>query len=354
MKALVFHPILQSALPIPLTQAIRCLKKAFRFLRENSTRKGKKWCSPDILGYCFVSALSSGTASVRAQSLSQLRSRARQIEEQISQIRELTFKRSVEVDLQSASDFQVYAERQIDQQYSAMDWEYYDRVVRKLGLYRGEIIVDRSLVLEFLQVSALAYYDPEKDKFFILKQNLPGAMLDGVLAHELCHGLQDQHFDLDQFLRAQINTLNSDEILARRAVGEGDATYVETIWILQNRLGRMPGQRLLESVIGDQMGLDVQTLREGIKQIALLQGGSRQVLETIESLPGFMILQQAAAYVFGLNFVYQNSKTGMGARQSFVRKSPCFNRANSVSSEMVVRRNTGPADLATVPGRSHI
>ena len=78
--------------------------------------------------------------SVSAQSLSQLRFRARQIEEQISQIRELTFKRSVEVDLQSASDFQVYAERQIDQQYSAMDWKYYDRVVRKLGLYRGEII----------------------------------------------------------------------------------------------------------------------------------------------------------------------------------------------------------------------
>ena len=248
--------------------------------------------------------------SVSAQSLSQLRFRARQIEEQISQIRELTFKRSVEVDLQSASDFQVYAERQIDQQYSAMDWKYYDRVVRKLGLYRGEIILDRSLVLEFLQASAVAYYDPEKDRFFILKQNLPEAVLDGVLAHELCHGLQDQHFDLDQFLRAQINTLNSDEILARRAVGEGEATYIQTIWTLKNLIGQMPEQELLQRVIDTQMQLDIQTLREEMKKVALLQDDSQAVIETIDTLPGFMILQQAAAYVFGLNFVHHIQKQG--------------------------------------------
>ena len=134
--------------------------------------------------------------------------------------------------------------------------------------------------------------------------------MDGVLAHELCHGLQDQHFDLDQFLRAQINTLNSDEILARRAVGEGEATYIQTIWTLKNLIGQMPEQELLQRVIDTQMQLDIQTLREEMKKVALLQDDSQAVIETIDTLPGFMILQQAAAYVFGLNFVHHIQKQG--------------------------------------------
>ncbi len=207
--------------------------------------------------------------------------------------------------MQSPSEFQAYAERQIDLQYSAMDWEYYDLVIRKLGLYSGEFILDRSLVLTFLQSGTLAYYDPDVDRFYILKQNLPENVLDAVLAHELCHGLQDQHFDLNRYLPAQVDSLNSDEQLARQAVGEGEATYIETIWSLNNRNGRMPGRGLLQSMIGSQMHFDVDSLRDGMKQVARLQGSSPRELQTIDKLPDFMILQQAIVYIFGMNFAYQ-------------------------------------------------
>ena len=242
---------------------------------------------------------------VGAQSLAKLRRRARQIEGEISQIRELEFKWSIDVAVQSPSEFQAYAERQIDLQYSAMDWEYYDLVIRKLGLYSGEFILDRSLVLTFLQSGTLAYYDPDVDRFYILKQNLPENVLDAVLAHELCHGLQDQHFDLNRYLPAQVDSLNSDEQLARQAVGEGEATYIETIWSLNNRNGRMPGRGLLQSMIGSQMHFDVDSLRDGMKQVARLQGSSPRELQTIDKLPDFMILQQAIVYIFGMNFAYQ-------------------------------------------------
>ena len=252
---------------------------------------------------CFVVVLSEVPAG--AQSLAQLRRRARQIEGEISQIRGLQFKWSIDVAVQSPSEFQAYAERQIDLQYSTMDWEYYDQVIRKLGLYSGAFILDRSLVLTFLQAGALAYYDPDVDRFYILKQNLPENVLDAVLAHELCHGLQDQHFDLNRYLPAQVDSLNSDEQLARQAVGEGEATYIETIWALNNRNGRMPGRGLLQSMIGSQMRFDVQSLRDGMKQVARLQGGSPRELQTIDKLPDFMILQQAIVYIFGMNFVHQ-------------------------------------------------
>src|SRR5262249_8385577 len=46
-----------------------------------------------------------------------------------------------------------------------------------------------------------------------------------VLSHELTHALVDQHFDLDAFLD-EGSTTDEDRALARRAVAEGDASYV--------------------------------------------------------------------------------------------------------------------------------
>ncbi len=172
---------------------------------------------------CLAVLLSEVAAE--AQSLAQLRRRARQIEGEISQIRGLQFKWSIDVAVQSPSDFQAYAERQIDLQYSALDWEYYDLVIRKLGLYNGAFILDRSLVLTFLQAGALAYYDPDADRFYILKQNLPENVLDAVLAHELCHGLQDQHFDLNRYLPAQSRFFKFRRT-ARAAGGRGGRGHV--------------------------------------------------------------------------------------------------------------------------------
>ena len=257
---------------------------------------------------CFVVVLSDVPAG--AQNLAQLRRRAGQIEDEISQIRELPFKGSIHVAIQSPSEFQAYAEQQMDQQLSAMEWAYYDPVIRKLGLYNGEPVLDRSLVLSFLQAGALAYYDPDADKFHILKQNLPAELLDVVLAHELCHGLQDQHYDLNEYLPAQSDALNADEVLARQAVVEGEATYVETIWYLKNQSGRMPGRGLLQSMIRREMQIDVEANREEMKLVARLQGSSPRELQTIDKLPDFMILQQAIVYIFGMDFVHQIQEYG--------------------------------------------
>ena len=248
--------------------------------------------------------------SVSAQSLAQLRLRVRTIEREITQIRGRAFKQSVNVGFQSASGFEAYVKRQLALQNSGLDWAYYDHVIRKLGLYRGELVLDRSVLLAFLQASILAYYDPEADTFYLLKQNLPEEMLGGLLTHELCHGLQDQYLDLNRFVFAQIGTLNADEILARQSLLEGEATYIQTIWTLKNLIGQMPEQEFLQRVINTQMQLDIQTLREEMKKVALLQDDSQAVIETIDTLPDFMISQQAVVYTFGMNFVYQIQKQG--------------------------------------------
>ncbi len=246
----------------------------------------------------------------RAQNLAQLRQRAGEISDEVSRIRELAFKWSIDVAIQSPAEFRAFGERQLDRQYTAAEWENYDPVIRKLGLYRGDAILDRSSILTFLQTGALAYYDPDVDRFYILKENLPVELLEAVLAHELCHGLQDQHFDLNRYLPSGVDTLNTDELLARQAVGEGDATYVETIWALNNRNGRMPGRGLLQGLIGRQLRIDVEAMRDGMKQLARLQGSSPQTLQSIDQLPEFMLLQQAFVYSYGMNFVHHIQSYG--------------------------------------------
>ncbi len=258
--------------------------------------------------FCIVAVFSN--CSVYAQTLAQLRLRAGIIEGEIAQIRERSFKQSINVGIQSTSELEAYLERQSALQNSGLDWAYYDRVIRKLGLYRGNFTLDRSGFISFSKSQVAAYYDPDVDKFYLIMQNLPTDLLDGLLAHELCHGLQDQYFDLNQFLFAQVNTLSADEMLARQAVVEGEATYIQTVWTLKNLIGQIPEDELLQNVIDIQTQLDVEKLREQMKKVVSLQSNEQAAIEAIDALPDFMILQQIGVYQLGMNFVYQIQKQG--------------------------------------------
>ena len=258
--------------------------------------------------FCLVAVFSG--FSVRAQSLAQLRFKAGAIEREIAQIRERPFKQSISVGIQNTSELEAYLERQSALQNSSLDWAYYDRVIRKLGLYRSNMTLDRSGFLSFYKSQVAAYYDSDVDTFYLIMQNLPTDVLDGLLAHELCHGLQDQYFDLNQYLFAQIKTLSADELFARQAVIEGEATYIQMIWILQNLIGQMPDKALLKNAIDAQTQLDIETLREEMKAIASLQDDPQTAIAVIDVLPDFMILQQIGVYQLGMNFVYQVQKQG--------------------------------------------
>lgn len=60
---------------------------------------------------------------------------------------------------------------------------------------------------------------------------------DMVLIHELVHALQDQHFDLAKFVKADVM---SDGAAARQALAEGDATLTMLNALLGTRVEEMP------------------------------------------------------------------------------------------------------------------
>ncbi len=64
------------------------------------------------------------------------------------------------------------------------------------------------------------YYDPELE-YFGTASWIPVNMQVPIAFHELTHALQDQHYDLDTFTDAKLST---DDLLARSALAEGDAS----------------------------------------------------------------------------------------------------------------------------------
>ena len=93
-------------------------------------------------------------------------------------------------------------------------------------------------------------------------------MLGEFYPHELCHGLQDQYFNLDKYILSQSGgELNDDEVLARQAVVEGGATYIMTLWSMQKMLGMVPDREILKMSIYLQEQMNTEMM------IAMLKSG---------------------------------------------------------------------------------
>jgi hypothetical protein len=81
----------------------------------------------------------------------------------------------------------------------------------------------REYVIKLLREQVAGYYEP-KTKVFYLASWLPIGEQKSVMAHELTHALQDQHFNLRRFERWPKG--DSDAELAAHALMEGEATAV--------------------------------------------------------------------------------------------------------------------------------
>jgi len=107
-----------------------------------------------------------------------------------------------------------------------------------------------------LTEQAAGYYDPKERTLFIADW-LPDDIQKPVLAHELVHALQDQHYDLRR--NFDMVKEHADLTLARQALVEGDAMMVMFAYVLQPlglSMEQLPDMRSLvqmgASLLGDQ------------------------------------------------------------------------------------------------------
>lgn len=95
-------------------------------------------------------------------------------------------------------------------------------VYKALGIIPADFDYQQGIVELYLNQIG-GYYNPEK-KHFVMAGWMPALLQTTVAVHELTHALQDQYFNLEKFTDEK--KYSGDELLARSALVEGDATAV--------------------------------------------------------------------------------------------------------------------------------
>ena len=106
----------------------------------------------------------------------------------------------------------------------------------------------------------MGYYDPKTQHFYLADW----IELDGqrpVMAHELTHALQDQHFDLRRFEKWPDG--DSDAELAAHALVEGDASLAMMLYVMRD-LKRAAGMLRSASASSPQLDRAPRALRESL------------------------------------------------------------------------------------------
>ena len=152
------------------------------------------------------------------------------LQTELSEIRGLHFIENVPVVSETTEQLKNYLEADLRQSIGGKNLDDISLAYEKLGLLPHRADLRRSQ-LAFYSTEAMAFYDSKMKRIVLLGR--PNARAEGptprgvdkkVLAHELTHALQDQHFKVGDRLRYSDN---GDASLALRAVAEGDAILTE-------------------------------------------------------------------------------------------------------------------------------
>lgn len=149
-----------------------------------------------------------------------------------SEIRELSILRPVKSGSQSRDAIEQMLIRNLNEQVTAAEMHATELSLRKFGLAPKDFQF-RSFFIKLLTEQVAGYYDPKVQRFH-LADWLEVEGQKPVMAHELTHALQDQHFNLRRFEKWPHG--DSDAQLAAHALIEGDATLAMTIYMAKNPL----------------------------------------------------------------------------------------------------------------------
>jgi hypothetical protein len=137
-----------------------------------------------------------------------------------SEIRELAILRPVKSGAQSRAEIERMIIKNMNEETRPEDTRASEVALKKLGLVPPDFEF-RAFIVKLLTEQVAGYYDPKAQEFYLADW----IDLDGqkpVIAHELTHALQDQHFNLRRFEKWPKG--DSDAEMAAHALIEGDAT----------------------------------------------------------------------------------------------------------------------------------
>jgi hypothetical protein len=205
------------------------------------------------------------------------------IEAGLQQIRQLSFIKPVPLVVENRAEADRDIRAQVTHDVSDEQFRLDGRAGSLIGLYPAGIDLKQE-TLKLLDEQIAGFYDPDTKRMilvngtadtgvwngaaeFLMQRDLVGEML---LAHELTHALQDQHFALGANLDALKD--NDDRALALKSVAEGDATITGFAYVVggmdQTRLDALVARL---SDLPELFAKEAKSAPEGLREPLIFQ-----------------------------------------------------------------------------------
>lgn len=155
------------------------------------------------------------------------RTETRRIMAEVARARNLAVKGDMGIELISREGVRDFAKEAMYEHMTREELQLFGRIEKSLGVLPMGADPERVL-LDLLEEGVLGLYDPKRKTLFI-GDHVGNTMLSMVAGHEIAHGLQDMHFDLDR-LQLPIDH-QSDAETARTFLVEGDAQASYWAWV---------------------------------------------------------------------------------------------------------------------------
>ena len=213
-----------------------------------------------LLTGSFLVAVSGQTSTSRAAQNAAIVATADAVLKETSEIRELSILRGVKSGAQSRSEIERMIVKNLDSDTTPDEMHASEVLLKAFGLAPPEFAY-RSFLIKLLTEQVAGYYDPKAQQFYLADW----IEIDGqkpVMAHELTHALQDQHFNLKRFEKWQKG--DSDAELAAHALIEGDATLAMTQYLEKHPMIALAFIRSSQELSAEQFKQAPRALRESL------------------------------------------------------------------------------------------
>ena len=157
-------------------------------------------------------------------------SAADEVLHQMSEITGLQLRAPLKKSLRSREQIRAYVVDEMNDDKNPAERYAGQRSAEAFGLLPKGFNLD-SFMVDLLTEQIAGLYDPKAHEFYVADW-IPAADQKMVMAHELTHALQDQHFRIEDWAKAA--RPNDDAELAREAVLEGSAMAAMVDYLLQS------------------------------------------------------------------------------------------------------------------------
>jgi len=253
------------------------------------------------------------------------------IETELSALRALPFKHSVPSSSQSRADFRAWVHGELGRELPPEKNQALSHAYADLGLAPQGFDLMTTLE-EALTTQVAAYYDPSSKAFRVVGEARDKDVDEIIVAHELTHALDDQHFDLETFDGGEGNRLglSEDERTARQFVTEGEATFMMLAWRTASGEGAakqlgplgVAGVRMALALLGAADPLELLAATRRGRSAAELSPDERRELDQMTRLPPFISMPLIEPYFKGAALVSEVWGRGGWAAVSDLYRHP--------------------------------